>query len=176
MSEKIIAWLVVAIIVCAGGYVTYEHIKDLGRKEVQAEWDADKDRQDKAAKAAIAKREAENAQVAAAQSETIKLIKQGEANDKTHNDAVHVAVVDSMRRDPRSQGRGLASSTKTENPSEPDKTTTGAWLLSDAGMQDLFALLRNADELASQCRAQKKFITDNNLIEGEKNDLDQPTR
>ena len=172
MSEKIITWLVVAIIVCAGGYVTYEHIKDSGRKEVQAEWDADKDRQDKAAKAAIAKREAENAQVAAAQSETIKLIKQREANDKTHNDAVHVAVVDSMRNDPRSKSGRSAEGSSSKNTSEPDQANSGAWILSDARMQDLFALLRNADELASQCRAQQKFITDNNLIEGGENDLD----
>jgi len=75
MLEKVITSAVVVIIVGAGLYVGYEHVKDLGRAEVQAEWNADKERQDKAAKAAIAKREAENIQVAAAQAETVKLIK-----------------------------------------------------------------------------------------------------
>jgi hypothetical protein len=176
MLEKVITSAVVVIIGGAGLYVGYEHVKDLGRAEVQAEWNADKERQDKAAKVAIAKREAENIQVAAAQAETVKLIKKGEANEKTRSDAINAAALSSMRSDPRSQGRGLTGTTKAEDPSESDKNTTGAWLLSNAGLQDLFARLRYADEIVAGCRAQQTFLYDNDLIERNHDGMDQPAR
>ena len=173
ITEKFITWLAIAAITFAGLFAVYAHVKGLGRSEVQAQWDADKERQADAEKTAVALRVTENTQIATAQAKTNQLIKKGYSNEIAQNNAVHAAAISSLRAGTARQSAGFTGSTETARAGGADSTLAANWSLPAGGMQDLFALLQHADEVTAQCRALQKFTIDNGLgPEGENNGVD----
>ena len=115
---------------------------------------------------AIAKRNADNQALAAAQAETNQIIKKGYSNEITHNNALRSAVLNSLRDTNASgQGRRSAAIPQATSASRTNEANAGTWILSDAGMQDLFSLLQRADEVSAQCRALQQFNVDNGFAD-----------
>ncbi|MFZ6727202.1 hypothetical protein ACO0K2_17040 [Undibacterium sp. MH2W] len=164
-----LAGLGVAILLLLCGAWYCHHLGyQSGSKDVQQVFDQYKAAENQVELAAIAKRNAENQALATAQAETNQIIKKGYSNEITHNNALHSAVLNSLRDTNASgQGRRSATTAQASSATGTNETNAGTWILSDAGLQDLFSLLQRADEVSAQCRALQKFDAGNGLAEVE---------
>ena len=162
-----LAGLGVAILLLLGGAWYLHHLGyQSGSKDVQQVFDQYKTAESQAELAAIAKRNADNQALATAQAETNQIIKKGYSNEITHNNALHIAVLNSMHNTNASgQGGRSAATAQASSAAGADETNAGTWILSDAGMQDLFSLLQRADEVSAQCRALQQFNVDNGFAD-----------
>ncbi|MFZ6727461.1 hypothetical protein ACO0K2_18370 [Undibacterium sp. MH2W] len=161
-----LAGLSAASLLLLGGAWYCHHLGyQSGSKDVQKIFDQYKAAENQAELAAIAKRNADNQALATAQAETNQIIKKGYSNEITHNNALHSAVLSSLRTyGTGGQGRGSATTTQATSASSTNEAIAGVGLVSDTRLQDIFTLLQRADEVSVQCRALQQFDADNGFF------------
>jgi len=152
--------LAVALI---AGIAWYSHVKgeDTGRAEVQALWDADKVARDKAAQAAVAKRDAQNAaQVAQTAKDNAAITK---AHDEENARTVAALTVRLRRGTGICANPGPAATPDPKGTSGGDGASTGTGLFRDDIQRDFVAAIKSAEDAASTARACQAFVRDNGM-------------
>lgn len=127
-----------------------------GRAEVQADWDADKNRIEIAQEKAVADRIRENElEKVKFEADKVKL-KKGNADEIAQIRAYYASA--GRLRIPATVCPGSTGGSKTESTSGSGTTTPGTILLPEAIGRNLQDLARQADEMVAGCRTAQDFI------------------
>lgn len=165
MSEKLVISAVLAIALLAAYGAGYVEGKDVGESTIRKQWNAEKDRVTVAEAHALTQRMKENAQQAAEQAATSTQIKQGFQDEKQSNDSLRSIALAGLRN--TKAGNCDSGSAKTAGTGNAEvgrpEAAAAARILPETGVQDIFDLLYQADQVTAQCRAMQSFIEKNGM-------------
>jgi hypothetical protein len=163
MLEKIIIGFVLSAISLTGCYVAYDQIKEVGRKEIRAEWDKAKAAQALEDKAAIFTRVKNNERIAAEQEATNKQLKDSHAKEIVQIRARAASDSAYRLRIPASVCSGFASGAKAEGSAGSNSAVAGTVVLPDETEKNLRGLMVEADLVTAGCRVSQDFIKNNGM-------------